>query len=352
MSQKIIIDLDGFTLSEIEITLLTHPNTAGILLFTKNFQSRSQLCALTNTIHQINPEVIIFIDHEGGYVQRILRHGFLPLMSAGAIGRVYDRNAQAGLETARFEGKTMASQLIACGVDVSFAPVLDLYDQNSTIIGGLDRAFHANPDLVSSIASEYIQGMHEQGMPCVCKHFPGHGTCEKDSHRTVPIQTKSFQTLETQDLKPFQQLIQQGILDALMPAHVLYPEIDMEHVTTYSKIWLKTILRDQFHFEGLIISDCLGMTGADIGDLSTRAMTALNAGCDLLIVANQTRRALLDLVEQLPITPCNPAFETFKQKLNRFQSINHQQKLNQSIHQQSTDEYKDEINLNNPTTTI
>lgn len=321
MPHTIIMDIEGFEITSEEHPLILHPNVAGIILFTRNVSDRAQLCRLTQEIHTLRPDILIMTDHEGGEVQRFRRMGFTPLMSAGRHGRNYDKNPQFALEIAYDEGKQMAEDLLACGVDLSLAPVLDLYHSNSTIIGQLDRAFHADPDSVISLAKAYIQGMHEAHMPAIGKHFPGHGSCVKDSHLDLPRNDKDNATLRATDLKPFIELMRENILDGVMPAHVVYPSIDETYATTYSRTWLHDILREELKFDGLVMSDCLGMKGADIGGLIERAHKALE-GCDILIAANQKRPILKELLDAIPLSHSNTRFEAFKQKTLRFQTNN------------------------------
>lgn len=298
MPYSVIMDVLSHALSSEETQMLMHPNVAGVLLFTRNVLHREQLLQLTQSIHSHRPDVMIMIDHEGGNVQRIQRMGFTPLMSAGWHGRIFDQDQNTGLAIAKQAGQIMAQELLACGIDLSLAPILDVHHDDSKIIGQLDRSFHKNPDSIIQLARAYIQGMHQAGMPAVGKHFPGHGSCLGDSHIELPHNHKTAQELRDTDLKPFIELIRDKTLDGVMPAHVVYPAID-HHAAGYSSRWLRDILREELHFDGIVMSDCLGMKGADIGDLNTRAKQALTAGCDLLIVANQTRETLAAFIEQL-----------------------------------------------------
>ena len=193
----------------------------------------------------------------------------------------------------------MAHELRACGIHIGLAPVLDIHGPNP-IIGGLHRAFHHDPEVVAQLADAFISGMHEAGMPSVGKHFPGHGFCEVDSHIGHPTDSRTLEALKSCDLKPFIALAESDQLDAVMPAHITYPKIDATHAAGYSSKWLQQILREEIGFKGLVMSDCLGMTGADIGDLLTRGTQALTAGCNLLIAANQTREVLKDFLDALP----------------------------------------------------
>jgi beta-N-acetylhexosaminidase len=321
MSRTIIIDLTGYELSAEEMDLLRHPKIAGVLLFARNIHDRHQLTQLTQTIHRLRPELVIMTDQEGGNVARIQRMNTRSLMSARCHGDIFDQHPETGLTMAHLAGKTMATDLLALGIDISFAPVLDLHNDNSKIIGQLDRAFHADPSVVTQLAAAFIDGMHEAGMPAVGKHFPGHGSCVGDSHLELPVNLKSEMDLRATDLKPFIDLMQQKRLDAVMSAHVLYPAIDADHAAGYSKQWLQTLLRDELCFQGPVISDCLGMAGADIGSLDTRAAKALDAGCDWLIVANQPRAVLKHLLEHLTSVQNHPSvarIEQFKQGMKRF----------------------------------
>ncbi|MDF1677555.1 MAG: beta-N-acetylhexosaminidase [Legionellaceae bacterium] len=337
---SVIIDLLGLTIADEEIELLKHPNTSGVILFTRNIKDREQLIALTQQIHAINPELILFIDHEGGYVQRIQRLGFRPLPAACIYGEVYDLNQAAGLKLAEQYGEHMAHELRQCGIHVGLAPVLDIHGPNP-IIGGLYRAFHADPNTVTVLAAAFIKGMHHAGMPAIGKHFPGHGFCKTDSHIGFPSDERSLETLEACDLIPFKSLIDSSALDAVMPAHVTYPNIDATHAAGYSPMWLNDILREKMGFTGLIISDCLGMTGADIGDLLTRGKQALDAGCQLLIAANQTRPIIKDFLDTLPLhyqTSNEQHIARFKTKISPIKTIKAPQKTqatNASGHNQT-----------------
>ena len=296
MNQLLIIDIADKILSEDDVVLLAHPLVAGVLLFTRNFENQEQLQALTSAIHAIRPDILIAVDHEGGYVQRFQRHGFSPLPAAEVFGKVYDVDPNVAKTLARHYGLTMAQELLACGVDVSLAPVLDV-DGGNKVISGLGRAFHHAPKVVGILTSAYIDGMNEAGMPATGKHYPGHGSVLGDSHLTMPVCNKTWDALEEQDLRPFIDLIHAKKLAAIMPAHVVYQAIDPNNPAGFSKICLDGLRA--YGFDGLIMSDCLGMKGSDVGTLFTRATRALEAGCDVLIVCNQTRAHLKSLMDDL-----------------------------------------------------
>lgn len=326
-----IIDLLSTSVSEDEINLLTHPYVGGVLLFSRNYENVAQLKTLVSTLRHINPNLMLFVDHEGGVVQRFQRHGFTTLPSAESYGVAFDLHPETGLALAKHYGQTMAHELLACGIDVSFAPVLDVKGI-SPILGGLNRAFHPEPHVVTLLGKAFIQGMRDAGMPSVGKHFPGHGHVKLDSHGAICHLHVSKKTLQERDLKPFMQLIQEQWLDAIMPAHVIYDNVDANHAAGYSSLWLQTILREELGFGGIVISDCLGMVGADIGDMPTRARAAMAAGCDLLIVCNQTRDSLIEVFDQTyqqTQASCDRLM-TFKQHLrgaSLFETIQPQERI-------------------------
>lgn len=315
---SVIIDLLGEAIQPEEFELLTHPKASGVILFQRNIKNFNQLSALVKSIHETNPNLIISVDHEGGYIQRIVRLGFRSLPPARLYGEVYDLNPDTALKLAQQYGHIMADDLLKFGIHLSFAPVLDIHGTN-TIIAGLDRAFHKDAEIITKLAGAFIDGMHEAGMPSVGKHFPGHGFCQADSHVSHPIDTRSLEELKASDLVPFTSLIQAKSLDAIMPAHITYPAVDEHFAAGYSSKWLREILRGELGFEGLIISDCLGMTGADIGDLLTRGTQAFTAGCNLVIAANQKRDVLKVFLDAIPNTfeeENQKYIQAFRQKIN------------------------------------
>jgi len=296
MPNLFVVDLLGPEILEEERVILQHPNVGALILFTRNFTNPEQLRHLIGEVRSIRPDIFIAIDHEGGIVQRFQEHGFRCLPAARVYGDVFNFNAKAGIDLAEQYGEIMARDLLAYGIDLSLAPVLDVHGE-SNVIAKLDRAFHHNPDAIAVLAAAFIRGMNKAGMPAVGKHFPGHGSVSADSHVAMPISDASEEQLRTGDLKPFVELITKGALGGVMPAHVTYTAIDANNPAGFSKIWLQDILREELHFQGLVMSDCLGMAGADIGNMNTRATQALEAGCDMLIVCNQTRKLLLDLLQ-------------------------------------------------------
>lgn len=332
MPNLFMIDLEGIVLSEFEKTLLHHPNIGSVILFTRNFNNPEQLKALVDSIHSIRPDIFIAVDHEGGFVQRFQRFGFRSLPSARVYGDVYDLNPETGLKLACNYGEIMAHDLLMHGIDLSLAPVVDLQGE-SDVIAKLDRAFHHDPDVVEALAGAFIDGMNNAGMPSVCKHFPGHGSCRADSHIIQSVYEGSEEKLRDTDLRPFNGLIKKQKIAAIMPAHVIYKAIDAENPAGFSKRWLQDILRLEFGFQGLVISDCLSMKGADIGDMKTRAEQALKAGCELLIICNQPRELLYEVLDGINFVPNKESekrLEVFKQHMMRFQNIEVNKKLTNS----------------------
>ena len=320
MPNLLMVDLLGTDVSAEEINILQHQNVGALILFSRNFINPVQLKKLIATVRDIRPDIFIAVDHEGGIVQRFQRHGFRSLPAARVYGDVYDLNAEAGIRLAEQYGQIMANDLLAYGIDLSLAPVLDIHGISS-VIAGLDRAFHRDPAVVVSLATAFIRGMNQAGMPAVGKHFPGHGSVASDSHVSHPVLDTPMDILRARDLKPFIELISTKSLAAVMPAHVTYTAIDPEQPSGFSKICLQDLLRDELHFNGLVLSDCLGMAGADIGDMHTRANQALEAGCDMLIVCNQSRALLSEILQTLTVVQTPASAEriaTFKHQMTRF----------------------------------
>ena len=289
----VMLDVAATELTAEDRQRLAHPLVGGVILFARNYASPEQLIALTREIHAVRqPQLLIAVDHEGGRVQRF-RDGFTVLPAMRELGVAWDLDAKQARMLAETVGYVLAAELRAHGVDLSFTPVLDVDHGNSSVIG--DRAFHNNPLAIGDLALGLMRGLRHGGMSAVGKHFPGHGHVKADSHHEMPVDERPLEELEASDLKPFRRLIESG-LGGIMPAHVVYPAVD-EHPAGFSAIWLKQILRRQMGFNGMIFSDDLSMAGASTaGDVVERAYAAVRAGCDMVLVCNDSKSAdqLLD----------------------------------------------------------
>lgn len=284
----LMVDVTGTVMTAAERERLKHPFVGGVILFARNYADRDQLTALCAEIHAVRtPRLLIAIDHEGGRVQRC-REGFTRVPAMRRLGEWWDREPQAATAAAREIGVTLAAELRACGVDLSFTPVLDLDYGVSGVIG--DRAFHRDPHAVVALAGALIDGLHAAGMACCGKHFPGHGCVAADSHLAIPVDERSFDEL-ADDLLPYRMLK----LDAVMPAHVIFPQID-SRPAGFSPVWIDT-LRNEFGHQGVIFSDDLSMEGASVaGGIVGRAQAAWDAGCDMLPVCNKPE-TVVELLE-------------------------------------------------------
>jgi len=298
----VIVDVAGFALTPEERTRLQHPLVGGVILFTRNYESPDQLAKLTTEIHSLRqPPLLISVDHEGGRVQRF-REGFTTLPPMRELGVLWDDEPAAAKLLAQQTGYVLAAELRACGVDLSYTPVLDIDHGNSSVIG--NRAFHSNPLAVTELALGLIHGLRDGGMSSVGKHFPGHGHVRADSHHEMPVDTRTLSEIEHSDLEPFRRLIDNG-LGAIMPAHVVYPDVD-DKPAGFSRRWLEEILRGRLRFDGMIFSDDLSMEGArGAGSIVERAKAAFGAGCDMVLVCNDpvsADRLLAGLDYHMPVT--------------------------------------------------
>ena len=275
----LMVDVEGLTLTEADKRRLTHPLVGGVILFSRNYKDPVQLSALTQAIADLrNPPLPITVDHEGGRVQRF-REGFTRLPAMRVLGELFSRDTNAAEDASEAVGLVLAAELRAHGVDFSFTPVLDLDWGRSGVIG--DRSFSKDPQIVSRLAAALIRGLRKGGMGSCGKHFPGHGWVEADSHVAIPVDERSLEEIEP-DMQPYHEL---G-LDAVMPAHVIYPVLD-DRPAGFSPRWLEK-LRLECQFDGIIFSDDLSMEGASVaGNIVDRANAAWDAGCDVLLVCNK-----------------------------------------------------------------
>ncbi len=278
----VMLDVAGLRLAPVEKDRLRHPAAGGVILFARNFESPRQLRALTAEIRAQRPGLLIAVDHEGGRVQRF-QEGFTRIPPMRLLGRRWDADAGGARALAEAIGYVIAIELRAHGVDFSFAPVLDVDFGSSSVIG--DRAFSDEPTVIASLAGAFVAGLSAGGAASVGKHFPGHGYVKADSHVAVPVDTRDLSDIEETDLYPYRGLIAQG-LSAVMPAHVIYPKVDSKPAG-FSRVWLQDILRGLLQFDGMIFSDDLSMEGASgAGGPGNRAIAAVDAGCDMVLVCN------------------------------------------------------------------
>ena len=283
----LMLDISSTVLSSDDKSRLQHPLLGGVILFTRNYEHPQQLLALITAIRALRPDILLAVDHEGGRVQRFVE-GFSKIPPMRTLGEAWSEDSKRGLALAEQTGWVLASELRAHGLDFSFTPVLDRDYGTSTVIG--ERAFHHDLTAISALAQALVSGMKRGGMAAVGKHFPGHGFVAGDTHTSLPIDSRSFADIAATDMQPFIQLIAAG-LPALMPAHVIYENVD-KVPAGFSKFWLQDVLRGQLGFQGAIFSDDLSMEAASTGgDVTERAHAALMAGCDMVLLCNQSALA-------------------------------------------------------------
>ena len=293
----VMIDVEGHTLTEEDRTLLRHPQVGGLIFFARNFESRPQLEALIAEIRAVRPEILLAVDQEGGRVQRF-RDSFTRIPSMQAL------SAKADTQQLQDVGWLLAAELLAVGVDFSFAPVLDADDDFCRIVG--DRSFAQDPLKLAEKARPFMAGMHEAGMATTGKHFPGHGQVLEDSHEELPVDQRPLEQVLASDCTPFTECIAAGELEAVMPAHIRFAQVD-ENPVGFSRFWLQEILRKRLKFDGVIFSDDLTMEGAGAaGGYRERIHAAMAAGCDMGVVCN-SRAGAIEVLEALEGFTPDPA---------------------------------------------
>ena len=280
----VMLGVEGTALTPADHARLAHPSVGGVILFARNYASPAQVTALVADVRAArDPARLVAVDHEGGRVQRF-RDGFTAVPPMRTLGERYDTDRPGALDEARHWGRVIADELGACGIDFSFTPVLDLDYGESAVIG--HRAFHVDASAVAALAAALCAGLHDGGMATVGKHFPGHGRVAADSHVALPVDSRPLHEIATGDIAPFAELVARGAIDGIMPAHIVYPAVAPEPAG-FSARWLRTILRGDLGFDGLIFSDDLEMAGAHgAGDIVARADAALAAGCDMVLACN------------------------------------------------------------------
>jgi beta-N-acetylhexosaminidase len=294
----VMLDVLGKTLNDDDKRRLAHPMTGGVILFARHYESRAQLVALTDAIRAVRDDLLIAVDHEGGRVQRFRTDGFTVLPAMGKLGALWDADVLHATKVTTAVGYILAAELRACGIDMSFTPVLDLNYGQSQVIG--DRAFHRDPRVVAMLAKSLNHGLELAGMANCGKHFPGHGFATADSHVAMPVDDRPLDDILRDDVAPYDWL---GLaLASVIPAHVIYSQVDPKPAG-FSKVWLQDILRGKLRFAGAIFSDDLSMEAArQGGTLTEAARAALQAGCDMVLICNQPAEAekVLDALDFTP----------------------------------------------------
>lgn len=284
----VMLDIEGLALSPADRDLLREPAVGGVILFSRNYESPAQLADLVAEIRALRrPPLLIAVDHEGGRVQRF-RHGFSAIPPMRQLGQLYSQDADQGLALARQAGWLIGAELRAVNIDLSFAPCVDLDWGVSEIIG--DRALHANPETVCELAAAFCRGLRAAGMAAVAKHFPGHGGVIADSHLKLPVDRRDYGML-LDDMRPYERLNNSGLIAGVMLAHIVYREMD-EMPAGFSSYWIERELRSRIGFGGAVFCDDLSMRAtAAYGDMPARALRALRAGCDMVLVCNDRTAA-------------------------------------------------------------
>lgn len=296
---SLMLDVAGTWLTAEDRQILRQPEVGGLILFARNIETPRQVTELCRSIRAVRPDILLAVDQEGGRVQR-MRQEFVKLPSMQAIAASDDAERLAAQA-----GWVMATEVLAVGLDLSFAPVLDLDHLRNSVVG--NRSFGADPERVTRLAGAFIEGMHRAGMATTGKHFPGHGWADADSHVAIPRDERSLEAIRAIDMLPFMQL--RDRLDAVMPAHVIYTQVD-DQPAGFSRFWLQDILRGEVGFTGMVFSDDLSMAGAHVvGDAGNRIEAALSAGCDMGLVCNDRASAELALtrLQRLKVRPTDKA---------------------------------------------
>ena len=331
----VMVDVQGTSLSSEDKEILQHPLVGGLILFTRNYQSPEQIAELSFQIKRAaKKSILIAVDHEGGRVQRF-RDGFSLIPAMGNLWEMANENLTLAKALAQQSAILMALEVQAVGIDISFAPVLDI-NNISDVIG--DRGFHQEPKHVTELAEAFISGLHHVGMKATGKHFPGHGSVKADSHIDLPIDNRAKADIFQQDLIPFKQLIAKEKVDALMPAHVIFPDVD-SHAVGFSRYWLQTILRQQLGFKGVIFSDDLSMHGAaSAGGYIERSEAAQDAGCDMLLLCNN-REGCIEVLDGANIVSSAQSSERLIRLLKADNNVERWSSLPENVAWQQASEF-------------
>jgi beta-N-acetylhexosaminidase len=304
---RIMLDIEGTSLTNDDKSILSNSQVGGIIFFSRNFESYNQIKGLISEIKSIKENIIFAVDQEGGRVQRF-KNDFTLMPSLQDLSKYSDANK---IDICKEVAWLNSSELLAVGIDVNFAPVLDLDDSSSSIIG--NRAFSSSSEEVIKFASSYIDGMHEAGMCSIAKHFPGHGGVIEDSHISLPKDIRSLDELFSSDLKPYLELVNK--IDAVMCAHILFSNID-KFIPSYSRLWIDEILKNQIGFDGIVFSDDLTMVGAGNDDFYEKAYNSILAGCDMALICNNREgaRNAINHFEEMSVEQSNKILRMKKTK--------------------------------------
>jgi len=304
---RIMLDIEGTSLTNDDRSILSNSQVGGIIFFSRNFESHNQIIGLISEIKSIKENIIFAVDQEGGRVQRF-KNDFTLMPSLQDLSKYSDANK---IDICKEVAWLNSSELLAVGIDVNFAPVLDLDESSSSIIG--NRAFSSSSEEVVKFASSYIDGMHEAGMRSTAKHFPGHGGVIEDSHISLPEDIRSLDDLLNSDLKPYLELVNK--IDAVMCAHVLFSNID-KFIPSYSRLWIDEILKNQIGFDGIVFSDDLTMVGAGNDDFFEKAYNSVLAGCDMTLICNNREGAInaINHFEEMGVEQSNKILRMKKTK--------------------------------------
>ena len=291
----VMLDVEGLSLSPADRDLLRESAVGGVILFTRNYESPEQIADLVADIRALrSPRLLVAVDHEGGRVQRF-RDGFTAIPPMRRIGREYDRDPDSGLRAAREAGWLIASELRAVGIDLCFAPCVDLDWGVSEIIG--DRSFHRKAEAVADLGNAFSRGLRSAGMAAVAKHFPGHGAVLADSHLKLPVDHREYGLL-LDDMRPYERLVRTGAIAGVMLAHIVYEKLDAKPAG-FSEYWIQRELRTRLGFGGAVFCDDLSMKAtAGYGSMAERSRLALDSGCDMILVCND-RDAAHEAVDAL-----------------------------------------------------
>lgn len=322
-----MLDLPGLELTDEDRDILHHPLIGGVILFSRNFESILQLQSLIKEIRAASRHrLLLAVDHEGGRVQRF-RNGFTAIPAAQSYAALLP--TEKAMDAAKMAGWLIAAELTSLDIDLSFSPVLDV-GHACPAIG--DRAFHHDVDIALKMACAMIDGLHDGGMKVTGKHFPGHGAVKTDSHKAISVDTRECEAIE-KDMSIFSELIKRKKLDAVMPAHVIYPAFDARSASG-SSFWLKTVLKEKLGFSGVIFSDDLSMEGAKtLGNYAERALASLNAGCNMALICNNRQGAIeaMDLLPPIQVEKPKLLFHTNKFDYNHLINTLHWRKCHSTM---------------------